>query len=579
MNDHPAHPDPRHRSLERLALLGILVLALALRLLFFSDWAEVILYSSLWGDEQNFHLTALALLGQGADPGAFLYEPFFSFYLAAVYRLAGAQPVVAHHLQLVWGLLSVFLACRLGRELAGSAAGLLSGLLVALYGPLIFLEGNLLDPGITVPLLLLSLWLYFVSERTGRLWLLLPCGVAAGLVSMARPNFLLCLPVAAVFLFRQSPRWRHRTLSLSLAALGLALGMAPAWIHNASRGEGLQPVSSAGGISFFIGNHPGARGLYQVPRGESIDADSHAAYRASLQRRAEAEEGRRLSDGKVSAYWFRRGFEFWRDHPLEALGLYFRKLLWAVNHQEAPIHHPFVFGQAVSPLLRFLPGFGTVFPFAMLGLLRAFRRRGVPLLALCAGTYALGMAAFYVADRYRILLLPMLWPLAALGMLELYQEARRGFQRRTLASLAWLLGSALLSQVPLWSSEQQRHSLSAAYNLVGKLEIEAGHTEESEEHFRRAIQIAGPEHGMLARTNLGRLLLMRGRPAEARTILEEALALDPENVQVLNILAMAAEKAGDPVLAIRCLTRLVELQPQNADIRQRLDRLKNTSSE
>lgn len=564
----------RSPAREWLVILAIVIAGVTVRLMFLSDWAGLPSFWGLWGDELNFHRTAQALIDPRLDAPPFLYQPLYAFYLAGVYSLFGADPASAHHLQLLWSALTILLAALLGREIGGRWGGRIAALLAALYGPLVFLEGSLLDPAINLPLLSLALLLLLQAERGGERWRLLLAGLAAGLVTMGRPNFGVCLPVAAVWIWcRPWPRPR-RAWGLVLAFIGVLAGLSPAWLHNARRGESFQPVSSAGGISFFIGNNAQATGLYHVPKGERIDAQSHEAYRHSLRLLAEQAEGRPLSESEVSGFWYRQGLRFWVEQPLSGLRLFALKLLWAVNREEAPIHHPYLFGQEVSRTLRFLIGFGVVFPFALLGAAWARPRgAGVWLLVACALAYLATMVVYYVADRYRILLMPLLWPLAARGMLALGERFRLGW-RKAGWGLAILAGASLLPQLPLMSEAQRQNSIASSYNLQGKIEGDVGHYARAEHYFRLAIARSAPGTGSLARCNLGRLFELRGNPAEAERLYREAIEINPESRKALERLAELAEQRGDTAEAVSWWERLAEVSADPGPARRQVERLK-----
>jgi len=425
-----AEQDPRRRY-EVLAVVAICSLAVSVRLLFLARWAGTPLFSSPVGDELNFHRTALALLSEHSL-GSFLYQPLYSYFLAGVYRLFGPDVGMVRTIQLAIGVGTTLLFYGLGRELgkdgnAGRWTGYLTGTIAALYGPQVFFEGQLLAPALTLPLTAGALWCLLVAVKRSKPWLLVAGGLLLGLACMGRPNLLVMLPAGLVWLLMRIRPWRRIWLSAGLLVVGVILGLSPSWIHNAVSGQGFVPVSSSGGHSFFIGNNPQATGGFHIPKGARIDDSDHAAYRRSLTLLAERAAGHDLTPAEVSAYWWHRGLDFWAAHPGQVLWLSGKKLLLALNSVERPIHHPYVFAEEVAPILGYLLSFGIVFPFAVLGVWFGRRRRaGVGLLLGCAGTYLLTMVAFYVADRYRILLLSALIPLAGLGMVELAYDPRQG---------------------------------------------------------------------------------------------------------------------------------------------------------
>ncbi len=572
-----AEQDPRRRY-EVLAVVAICSLAVSVRLLFLARWAGTPLFSSPVGDELNFHRTALALLSEHSL-GSFLYQPLYSYFLAGVYRLFGPDVGMVRTIQLAIGVGTTLLFYGLGRELgkdgnAGRWTGYLTGTIAALYGPQVFFEGQLLAPALTLPLTAGALWCLLVAVKRSKPWLLVAGGLLLGLACMGRPNLLVMLPAGLVWLLMRIRPWRRIWLSAGLLVVGVILGLSPSWIHNAVSGQGFVPVSSSGGHSFFIGNNPQATGGFHIPKGARIDDSDHAAYRRSLTLLAERAAGHDLTPAEVSAYWWHRGLDFWAAHPGQVLWLSGKKLLLALNSVERPIHHPYVFAEEVAPILGYLLSFGIVFPFAVLGVWFGRRRRaGVGLLLGCAGTYLLTMVAFYVADRYRILLLSALIPLAGLGMVELARTIRAKGALRTWPCILGLAAAFAVTQLPLTSARATNQALVVGYNLMGKAAGERGKLLEAEKYFKHALELAGPGQGARARANLSLLLQRRGQLERAQRLYVEAARADPDWQAIRIRLARLAESRGDIQQAIQWWREAAALMADPAPALREITRL------
>jgi 4-amino-4-deoxy-L-arabinose transferase-like glycosyltransferase len=571
-----AVPNSSRRWNELWVLAGLLVLGGLVRGLFLLVWSENPLFSSLQGDELNFHQTALALLGKGETPDGFLYQPLVSFYLAAVYGLVGPDPTLVRGLQLIIGLLNVGLFYGLGRELGGRWCGRVTGLLAALYGPFVFFEGLLLAPALAVPALAGGVWCLLRAGLRERAWLLAPAGSLMGLSLMARPNLLILLAVAMIWWFWRVRGKGARWFGVAWAFFGLVVGMAPSWIYNAAQGQGLLPVSASAGHSFFLGNNPQATGRYRVPSQLPIDATSHAAYRRSWVTLAEREQGRSLSISQVSSHWFGRGLAWWAEQPGKALGLFGKKVLLSINSEEVPIHHPYFAIAELIPLLGFLLGFGVMLPFAVAGVWLELRsRKGVALLGVGAIVYlVVGMALFYVADRYRVMVLPLVLPLAGLGMLALGRRFSAGGLKAVWPVMLVLAATFALGQIGFRDEASRTRSRYGLRNLMGKAAGELGDPQRAEQNFRQAIQIAGPHHGSLARENLGLILERRGQAEEALALFRQAAAMDSRDRFVRRHLAELAESAGRLEKAISWWQELVALSAEPEFALRQIDRLR-----
>ncbi|HUU03584.1 MAG TPA: glycosyltransferase family 39 protein [Myxococcota bacterium] len=572
-----AEPDQRSKH-DMLAVVAICSLAVSVRLLFLARWAGTPIFSSPVGDELNFHQTALALLSDHSLV-SFLYQPLYSYFLAGVYWLFGPDVGTVRTIQLAIGVGTTVLFYGLGRELseggdAGRWTGRLAGTIAALYGPQVFFEGQLLAPALTLPLTAGALWCLLVAVRRSKPWVLIVGGLLLGLACMGRPNLLVMLPAGLVWLLMRIRPWRWIWLSAGLLVGGVILGLSPSWIHNAVSGQGFVPVSSSGGHSFFIGNNPQATGGFHIPKGMRIDDSDHAAYRRSLTLLAERDAGRDLTPAEVSAYWWHRGLDFWAEHPGQALWLSGKKLLLELNSVERPIHYPYVFAQEVAPILGYLLSFGIVFPFAVLGVWFGWRRRaGVGLLLGCAGAYMLTLVAFYVADRYRILLLAAFIPLAGLGMVEFARTIRARGARRTWPHLLALAAAFAVTQLPLTSARAANQALVVGYNLMGKAAGERGNMGAAEKYFKHAIEIAGPGRGARARANLGLLFQRRGRLERARRLYIEAAQDDPDWQAIRVRLARLAESRGDIQQAIHWWREAAALMADPAPALSEIERL------
>ena len=566
---------------ELLLLAGIVLIGAVVRIVFLIEWASTPIFFSLYGDELNFHQSAMGLLGLGPAQGAFLYQPLVTFFLAGLYSVFGPDLVIPRVLFVFFGLVNICLLYGLGKRIGGIWAGRLSALFGALYGPFVFFEGQLLAPAMVVPLVTGALWSLLAAGHGRNVCLILLSGLCSGLALMGRPNLVIVLPLAFVWWLLVADTWRARVIGSLLATLGLVLGMSPSWIHNAMKGDSLVPVSASTGHSFFLGNNPQASGLFHVPKGEKIDASSHKAYIESWKNLACKAEGRDLTLSEVSSYWLGRGLQWWKQHPVDALSLMGKKLMLCINADEMPIHHPYYAVEELTPILGFLPGFGVLFPFSLLGVFLGWKKRtGLRLLAVSAAVYLFGVALFYVADRYRILALPMIIPLASIGIVLSTERIRQGGLKKIWYALALLAAAEVVVHVPMISDMSRIKGRYAIRNLMGKAAADSGDFVSARRYFQQAVKIAGPSHGAVARENLGILEEMKGDPEKALELYSQAAAMDAESRSARFHLAKLYEKMGrydeamemwrelanlssDPKAAMREMERIRRLQERS----------------
>ncbi len=569
----PVHEPPgRASSGEWIAAAVLVAVALALRLVFLAQVSDHVLFSSLTGDPAAYHARAMEILaGNAVPPHAYFHSsPLYPFFLAIVARFAGPGYHAARVVQAVIGSASVLLVWQLGRVTVGRRAGLVAGLLAALYVPFIFFVAETLEITIVIAFATAMLIALLGAAETGSVGRAAAAGVLLGLASLGKPNLLLFAPVGSVWLYLQDPRGRGlrppratrrgrgaagrhgRRRVLPAAAFFVACGLTilPATVHN-YRAEGdLIPVSSNGGINLWIGNNPRSPGIFNVPPEMRFD------LRVASKAVAERAVGREMTSGEVSRFWTREALRFVRERPGAALALTGRKLALFWNHYEIPNHYHSYYVALAAPVLRIPVGtFAVVAPLGLMGIALALARgRRVGLLVAFGITFMLSVLPFFVTGRYRLAIAPVLLVGAGYAVTALVETVRRRDRRALALGAGGLALLAVAVNVRIFEM-----GFAHMHNTVGALLGEGGDTEGAATEFRRAIK--DNPRDLSARYNLGTALLElgqweeaavqfmvateghpryheawiglgkaragQGRTADARELWERALALDP----------------------------------------------------
>jgi hypothetical protein len=525
-----------------IPLAAIVLLALALRLTYLAEIRDQPLFSQLTGDPLVYYQQALAILrGQVVPDYAFFHSsPLYPFLVAAVLRFTGPGLQAVRVVQAAIGCLTVLLVFTLGRTAVDRRTGLVAAAAAALYVPFIFFEGEYLEITFVMAALAGMLILMIAAGRAGALSKGLAAGALLGVASLGKPNLLLFAPVGAAWLALsgrpgrpsssgrrgrgESDRRRHARPRargredrraggrrsrprLALAALYLAAVVAfvaPATIHNYRTEGDLIPVSSNGGINLFIGNHPGAPGVFQVP--PEMRFDLRTASKAAAERAL----GRMLTAGEASDFWAGRAFEFMRARPRDWLGQMMRKFVLFWNHYEIPNHYHLAFVAQSAPILRIPVGtFGVVAPLGLVGIAMALsRRKEIGLLVAFGVTFMVSVIPFFITGRYRLaIVLPLLVGTGyAVG--RVVDTARE----RRWRALGAMLGSVGVLAV-LVNVDTIEFGYSQMHNTVGAILGERGDMEGAADAFERAL--AENPLDLSARRNLGVALYELGRYGEA----------------------------------------------------------------
>jgi Flp pilus assembly protein TadD/4-amino-4-deoxy-L-arabinose transferase-like glycosyltransferase len=573
--------------------LFIFLLALGLRLGVILTTLGFSLLQANVGDAYEYELLADRILAGdlGAGTQVFFHSSAgYPYLLALLWAIFGKSLLVARLFQALAGALNVVVIYALAKRLfgdetrpgqrRGEIVGRISGLLLAFYGYIAFLEQNLLMTAyelLTIDSALLFLLLFIGHQRWRHL---VGAGICLGLACLGRPNVWLVAVVMAVFVFFLSVRsWKWKPLrSLGAAAVLVALTLAvilPITLRNAIVAGDPVLLTSNAGINFWIGNHEEASGVFRVPR----QMEDNLCEASSAE--AAAASGRSLSAGEVSSYWFRRTVDILVGNPKHALRIMARKTLLFFNAHEIPNHLDFYFVRARGAwFLWGLPvGFWLVVPLGLTGMI-LWRPWSVKhwLIFTYLSLYFLMVVGLFVTGRYRIPTIPALTPFAAWMIYRVVDLLRRK-QWRSLGGVVLVLIPAAvlanwgtmeqLGEAHNWAlvaeaEQRQGHPQQAAaalekakeldpnnphfYNNLGLAARQRGDLVEAERLLRQAYELSGgnPDNA----SNLAGVLAQRGRPAEAVEILEAALQRSPQSLNCLINLAFTHYASGRPDLAL-----------------------------
>lgn len=532
----------------------ILAVAFLVRVIVASELGRTALYQVPQLDQAEYLLWAKGLAAQGFSwPSIPSKGAGYALFLAFWWKLTGSLFAV-RVVQAALGAGTCLLAAGMAARLFDRRAGLATGLALALYGPLVYIDTTLLAEGPLIFLLVAALAVY--SSRW-RGWVRAAViGALLGIAALVRATAVLLLPVFALLAILD-PRWdaeskgfRHprRWLAAALVVLaGVAVILPINWEMGAVTGGRLLTQAS-GGLNYYMGNLPGRDGVPWARLGGEWNrleamAVAAGATTAVEQDRFYMAETRRAIAADIPGY----------------LGTLARKLLWLFQAEEIRESHSFHFFTEQSRLLAWLPGFGLLLPLAGIGLWAAWKRRTLPL-HLVAYTLVIAATCVFIvmASRYRLPLVPVLGIYAGAGVIVLADAARERRWRRLAALAAAGLALFALTQV---RRHAPSHDLSEEWALTGLSLESQGKSADAEAAFRRAL--AANPRAALALAGLGRLELERGNLPAARRLLDQALAASPDFVIALFEKARLELREGNALAAEQALRAALKLQPDD----------------
>ena len=369
-------------------------------------------------DSEYYDRMARRILdGQVVQDHAFFMGPLYPYFLSVVYATLGDSINTVRLLQIFGGSLTVVMTYLLGVRFFRPSVALCGALLLLFYGTMTFYEGQMLMTWLgTLLNVALLLTLTRKQETTAKY---VVAGALLGVSALARANVLVMLPIVIAWFFveRKAERMKHAGV---FAAAAIA-AVAPATIHNLAASGSFIPVTSNGGVNFYIGNSPDATGIFYPPKGVNIVDDD------SIKRYVERVEGREMSDAELSNFWYQQSYDFISSNPGDFLALLARKAAMYFNAYEIPQIESFAAARRMHSALTFLfVPFWALLVLGITGLLATAKEwRRYFLLHGYVLAFSLSIILFFVTARYRVQIAPVLSLFAAYALLVTLPQIRR----------------------------------------------------------------------------------------------------------------------------------------------------------
>jgi tetratricopeptide (TPR) repeat protein len=536
----------RLRSAAPVALIGVF----AIKLIVVQQLRDHPLLQADAGLDTTLYLELAreVLTGNVAlAPGLYVVSPLYIYFLAAALAIADSLTAV-RVVQAALGTVAVACIFIAARELFDRSSAWWAAGLAAFTGLFTFYEALILqaalDPALTAAALMALAIGRTHPERRGPF---IAAGVAFGLQALNRPNVILAVLAIIVALVIVRPR-----RGAALLTAGLIVALVPASVRNIIVAGEWSPLASHGGLNFYIGNNADADGTYREVPGITPDM---SGQRADARRVAEAALARPLDDGEVSEYFYARAWDWIRSNPGDAAALFARKLYltFSGSHLWLNYSYPFFAYDVPTLLAGLVVGPGILMPLGLVGFgVRRGSDRGLTPWVVFIPAYAISVALFFAAERYRLpLLVPMCIGAGAL-LAHLVEFARARQVGRTIAPLAVAAALAAALNWPMGLDDGRSEQ---RVRMVERL-ILSGEYDNAAQWLPRALD-GHPVPGVV-HFRAGRALLSRSRGDLALPHLQDAARLNPAAPETSFALGQALLETGRAADAIPHLRRALD---------------------
>jgi tetratricopeptide (TPR) repeat protein len=526
-------------------------------------------------------------LAEGKDIGKRLGDlsPFYLYFMTTLKQIFDVNWTYVKFIQSFVGALNCLLVFAVGGRVFRREVGFLAGLMCALYGNLIILESTLEPTVFVLAFNLLAVYGLLRARqdddpsRRAWVWSLL-AGLFVGLSIITKPNFLLFLPVAAVWLLffaDNTPAFPKRLPRVLFFFGAVLLVVIPVTVRNYVKLHDVVLVTADAGKVFFHGNGRGATALEGtglpdegfVEEGAGEPDYAHVMYRKTANKLM----GRVLSPSESSKFWIRRALDDIISDPVAYMKLEAKKLFYFFNdyemHYIASAYKEYK-ASIAFPFIRY----GVIASLGLLGMLLALKNFKTRfLLYAVVFVYLFSGMLFLVQSRYRTPAVPYLCLFAGYAIYVL-KETVVSKRFKSAASVLIFLGLFFfltrffftdeIVKVDRWQQATKIHyqmggkplfkdgkyqqaiteldrclamepNFSPAYNVRGKSYAVLGRYDEALKDFNKVMSLSpNLANGY---KNAGFLYLLQGDTRRARSYLMKALSLAPRDTKVKQALA------------------------------------------
>ncbi|OPY88035.1 MAG: hypothetical protein A4E71_00716 [Smithella sp. PtaU1.Bin162] len=476
---------------DRTKYTLIFVLAILFRLVhFFQVYQTPLISPDYVPDTLPFILIAQKIL-----EGNFFYtipmnmNVLYSLYLVPFVFFFSESILPAVAVQLIIDAFSAVITYLIARKIFDERAGLSAGIIYAVYAPLILFAGMPVGESISIFFLLLSFYLLIkaLDLKEHSLYYYLS-GLAAGIASTGRPNVIVSsvLTIAVLFFYNQQDK-KYYSSTLRYI-LGIVIVLLPFSLNNYYLEKSFSPYPAKGGLNFYIGNHPEAKGIYELIPGTS---NLPYIYMHESQEVASQEAGRELSAQEADMYWYQKGMNFITGHPVDAISLLFKKTLLFMNNKELATNLDHDFCKEFSFILKYavIPP-GLLIAFAIMGIIMIPNNKNIVLLKLFLVGLVISTVIFFISDRYRIVSLPFVIILSSGYIFVLYDYLRQKEKTKMALAASATIVLIIITFLPVNIFKiNTARTTSFAYYQYGIYLLNRNKIEEAVPQFQKAIQL------------------------------------------------------------------------------------------
>jgi 4-amino-4-deoxy-L-arabinose transferase-like glycosyltransferase len=479
----------------------------------YMQWAESILEGSTYFNQEYHH------------------PPGYAFFLSLILRFSGSNLYAILLSQSLMIAIQAFLVFYCAKRLFGNRPAWTAFFLYSICGPALFYSMKILSETLYTTLVLgsfLCLLRFFDGQKKLDIFL---TGLLLGAAIEVRGNAMILFWPALAAAVWAAKTSRERSVAAGLLLIGVALCTVPVLIRNVTIAGAWTPVASNWGENFYFGNNERATG--GVPYVEGIRTNIFDQIQ-DVQKEASKRAGRSLNSLEAQRFWFDAGMNYILNRPIGWMKLEwlkFRRMLQSVLPSgiysyplETKFYHSY---------LRFIPGYGLMFPIWIAGLLGMRFTPKTTLYFLFLLLQIAILLLYWSEERYLLPILPFLM-MAGGCIIFISNNAMEG-RTILIGCVAALILCVYVNIYPVLPG-----GTAAWYSNASSAHFADREFREAAFMAREALK--QDRNFVEAWTNLGSSLYAQGNVDVARKAWLQAIRIRPNHVMTLRNLAISYEK-------------------------------------
>lgn len=500
---------------------SIFIISLGVRLLYLYETCNNPFFEPITIDAIGYHTVAQKYSGRLFSdftdlPVRFYHQPFFyPFFLALIYKFTGSSLLCVKIIQAVIGATTCVTGFVLGRRLFTTPVGVVAGLMLSIYGPLIYYQMELLGESWAIFWAMVLVLLFYRAAQAPSIHLDCILGLCCGLASITRPTFFPFILLSAAwlayrwFLLRRS--WALPLSGLCAVTIGFAIIAIPVSYLNYQAAQHATIFPGSGGLNMYIGNNPDSEQTTLARPGPDY------RFIANMPIRELFDDYQRRGIDTISyeaqdELFYQKVRDYLNQDPVGFIHGLWQKTCQYFSAREIPRSEDIYLYRQWSTVLSwsvwragsFGFPFGIAFPLAAIGIFY-FRRRVPGPMILLLLAYSSAIILVHVCGRYRVPAVGPMLILSAAGVIALVEMIRNKKTAKCILLSSGALILVFLTCIPgPFPLERLRHD-AELYTSLGEYQRNKDQIEEAAKNFSKALD-RDPTN-VRAHYNLGHCLI------------------------------------------------------------------------